>query len=217
MAQIKTFTSVSTTEHAIALDAFYPYVWIENQGENDCYVGNYSGFSAQETDVVLIKAGTAKRVDAVKDTVYAKTASGTTTLEVHGQPDATLPFKVDAKGGGGFTRTVLYDSGGYDQYAPFQTDVPLLDNLSNYDFIVVSIGTDDDNARLGKYECDSAVYDVQLILRNDYNAHYAAYYQRWCDIRFTDTTFNIMNSNAPSESTSLKPCVYFIVGYKFGA
>ena len=117
---------------------------------------------------------------------------------------------------GGFTRTVLYDSGGYDRYAPFQTDVPLLDNLSNYDFIVVSIGTDGDNTRLGKYECDSVVYDVQLILRNDYYAHYAGYGTRWCDINFTDTTFNILNSDAPSESSSLKPCVYFIVGYKFG-
>ena len=117
---------------------------------------------------------------------------------------------------GGFTRTVLYDSGGYDQYAPFQTDVPLLDNLSNYDFIVVSVGTDGNNTRLGKYECDSAVYDVQLILRNDYYAHYAGYQRRWCDIHFTDTTFNIMNSEAPDESSSLKPCVYFIVGYKFG-
>lgn len=119
-------------------------------------------------------------------------------------------------GEGGFTRTVLYDSGGYDTYAPFQTDVPLLDNLSNYDFIVVSIGTDDDNTRVGKYGCDSAVYDVKLLMRNDYNAHYAGYYQRWFGIRFTDTTFNIMNSEAPYEGSSFKPCVYFIIGYKFG-
>lgn len=117
---------------------------------------------------------------------------------------------------GGFTRTVLYDSGGYDSYAPFQTDVPLLDNLSNYDFIVVSVGTDRDNTSDGMYTCDSAVYDVQLILRNDYNAHYAGYKERWCKIHFTDTTFNILRSESVSESSSFNPCVYFIIGYKFG-
>lgn len=40
------------------------------------------------------------------------------------------------------TRTVLYnDSDTYSTYAPEQQDVSLLDNLSNYDFIVVKLSS----------------------------------------------------------------------------
>lgn len=116
----------------------------------------------------------------------------------------------------GFTRTVLYDSGSYTQYAPFQTDVNLSDNLSKYDMVMVMIGTAADNVRVGKYECDTAIFDVPLLMRNDFNAHYAGYYQRWMDIKFTDTTFNILNSDAVVESSDLKPCIYMIIGYKWG-
>lgn len=209
--------SITTTEQAVTLNATYQYVWLRNMGENDCLLSNHSGIVAGGDDVMTVKAGESGRISTSGRAVYVKAVSGTSTGEIHAQNFSDAPFKELAKGGesGGFTRTVLYDSGGYDRYAPFQTDVPLLDNLSNYDFILLCVGTDGDNARLGKYECDSAVFDVQLILRNDYNAHYAGYSTRWLDIHFTDTTFNIMNSDTPSESSSLKPCVYFLFGYKF--
>lgn len=99
MKQIKTFTGISTTETEVQFDAYYPFVWIENQGESDCYVANYSGFSAQDVDVTIIKAGNAKRIDAKSNTVYTKTASGTTTIEAHGQNNVVSPFKVQPKGG----------------------------------------------------------------------------------------------------------------------
>jgi len=219
MSKIKTITA-TTTEQTITFDATYQFVWFRSLGDGDALVSDHSGIVAGTDDVALVKGGDSTRITVpYNKTVYVKAVSDSVDMEIHAQNFSDAPFEGGSGSGGGvggFTRTVLYDSGGYDQYAPFQTDVPLLDNLSNYDFIVVSIGTDGDNTRLGKYECDSAVYDVQTILRNDYNAHYAGYKERWCDIHFTDTTFNILNSDAPSESSSLKPCVYFIVGYKFG-
>lgn len=247
MAQRKTVTNVTTTETSIKFDDLYPFVWIENQGENDCYASNKAGITAEADDVALIRAGESKRIDTVSDTVYVKAAESTTTLELHAQTDALCPFKVSGKGGdvpiaidptptqgssnavssggvytalqnvGGFTRTVLYDSGGYDRYAPFQTDVPLLDNLSNYDFIQVWISTDrDQTTYTNGYWVSSAWYDVTNILTDGgAKVNWSGYSNRSIGVEFTNTKFNIFFSSANGEDSGYIPQIYKIYGYKF--
>ncbi len=146
MKRVITVTSVGTTETEVEFGAVYPYVWIENQGESDCYAANYSGFTAQSVDVVLIKAGTSKRIDAKTKNVYVKTASGTTTLEVHGQNDAISPFKKQGKGGEQITvesltatENATYTAPAGTAYSPVTVSVPIpsgliITNFGLYDF-----------------------------------------------------------------------------------
>ena len=47
-------------------------------------------------------------------------------------------------GGSSFQRTLLYDSGSYDTYAPYNTAVNLLNNLSDYDEIMIVTSSEGD-------------------------------------------------------------------------
>lgn len=146
MAQRKTVTNVTTTETSIKFDDLYPFVWIENQGENDCYASNKAGITAGADDVALIRAGESKRIDTVSDTVYVKAAESTTTLELHAQTDALCPFKRQGKGGEQITvesltatENATYTAPAGTAYSPVTVSVPIpsgliLTNFGLYDF-----------------------------------------------------------------------------------
>lgn len=175
---------------------------------------------------------------------YIKSASGSNTVEVHAQNYSDCPFKISGKGGesitidptptqgssnavssggvytalqnvGGFTRTVLYDSGGYDTYAPDNTDVNLLDNLSKYDMITVITGSPAANEALGGYTYLTNLFDVQMALASK-GCYIQGYDKRTIGITFTNTTFRIIEHAATGESSNQIPQVYKIIGYKWG-
>lgn len=116
--------------------------------------------------------------------------------------------------GGGLERTLLYTTGSYTTACPYQQDVPLLDNLSKYDFISVETGTIMDNSS-GGAKIDVAWYDVSEILQPNVFAHWAGYSTRWWQAVFTDTTFNMTGRG--SESGSYNHEIFRIFGYKIGA
>lgn len=131
MAEIKTVTA-TTTESEINFNAFYQYVWLRNLGEQDCYVAGYAGITPQAAGVALLKAGENIRITTSTPSVYAKTGSGSTTLEAHAQNFADCPFKVKMKGGDEpvlGTKTVeengtyYAQDDGYDGYSSFTVNV----------------------------------------------------------------------------------------------
>lgn len=145
MSEIKTI-SITTSESSITFDAFYPYVWFKNAGENDAYIANYAGIEAGAVDVALVKSGECAMITAQTDTVYAKGA-GNTTLEVHAQGFAESPFKRSVKGGESISVTPLsvsvngtYTAPTGSAYSPVTVDVqeqpwePLEDGYSNFWF-----------------------------------------------------------------------------------
>lgn len=115
--------------------------------------------------------------------------------------------------GGGLERTLLYTTGSYTTACPYQQDVPLLDNLSKYDFISVETGTIMDNSS-GGAKIDVAWYDVSEILQPNVLAHWAGYFTRWWQAVFTDTTFNMTARGA--ESGSYNHEIFRVFGYKIG-
>lgn len=114
---------------------------------------------------------------------------------------------------GGFTRTVLYDSGAYNTPAPYQTDVNLSDNLSNYDIIAIVTGTQADNTTQAGYRYISEIFDVPMIQASK-TVFMQSIAMRFCEILFTNTTFNVILNG--SESSGYELQVYKIIGYKFG-
>lgn len=141
-------------------------------------------------------------------------------------PDPDITYFItdyDASGGGGGSggaptkRTVLYDSGSYTQGAPIQTDIALADTLTNYDIIIIHLGTVADNTREQQYYDDTVTVDAQRALENNVVCHYGGYYQRWAAVKFTATTFRVIGHDAASEGSNYKPDVFKIIGYKFGS
>ena len=120
------------------------------------------------------------------------------------------------QGVGGFTRTVLYDSGGYDTYAPYDTDVNLLDNLNKYDFIQIRSGTYNDNDRESAYWAVPIWCDVTDALENDVFINWSGYKERSMTIKFSNTKFKIVFQSAIDEYDGYKPTIFKIIGYKFG-
>lgn len=117
---------------------------------------------------------------------------------------------------GGFTRTVLYDSGGYDQYAPDNADVNLLDNLSNYDMITVLTGSPIAAETLGGCQYLTNFFDVQMALTSK-GCYVQGYDKRTIGLAFTNTTFRIIeHSTASPDDNRGIPQVYKIIGYKWG-
>ena len=119
MVHIKTITT-SAGENEIAFEKFdlrgakdSIYVWVRNLGENDVYMSDKSGLSAEDDDVILLKAGSLGLVTTALDhKIYI---IGATKVECHAQFFAECPFKgVGGSGGGGSsfigkTTTVLTD------------------------------------------------------------------------------------------------------------
>ena len=60
-----------------------------------------------------------------------------------------------------FQRTLLYDSGSYTSGAAFQTDINLLDNLSNYDIGMIVAGIAEDNDNDNGYGEVTVFFDCQ--------------------------------------------------------
>lgn len=102
MANRKTITA-TTTESAVEFSATYSFMWFMNYGENDCYISDHSGIVAGADDVILLKAGEARRLGLPQcpavSKAYIKAVDGSNTVEVHAQNFSDCPFKKQAKGG----------------------------------------------------------------------------------------------------------------------
>ena len=118
MIQIKTVTTTAT-ETEITFDRFnlggakdLIYIWVRNLGDNDVYMSDVSGITAEADDVILLSAGSIGLVTSALDhKIYVLGAS---KLECHAQLFAECPFRGVGSGGGGSsfigkTTTVLTD------------------------------------------------------------------------------------------------------------
>ena len=115
-------------------------------------------------------------------------------------------------GGGGFTQTILYDSGSFTTFAPIATDIQLSDNLSNYDEISIVV-TSQNDAPQNLYLEGFSTTDY-LLSENAYLS-YGPYGTRYIHISFTDTTFNILRHNSGNEPSGYTPELVRIYGYKW--
>lgn len=121
-------------------------------------------------------------------------------------------LKFGGGSGSAYAETLLYDSGSPTSGAPFNQDVALFDNLSNYDAIVVEWNTYEDRIRESPLETSDTVFcTVQDLLSNNFCLHFSGYDTRWGEIIFTDTTFKLF-----ARGGDLTPQIYKIKGLKFG-
>ena len=197
----------------------------------NCYISDTAMFDVasimESTDKTIRQCAYDTRQIIIRftDTTFTVTHH---TGEVSGQEQQLYRiygYKMGSGGGssgGGeepFDRALLYDSGGYDTYAPFQTDVPFLDNLSNYDFIQVWIGSHrDQTTYTNGYWVTTAWYDVTNILTDGGSkVNWSGYGSRSIGVEFTNTNFNIFFHSANGEDSGYTPQIYKIYGYKYNS
>ena len=205
---VATTAWVANTDSSTNMD--YPYIATiitDLYDDNDFPVWQLTGAGDVPT--------TAERVEIAKVIEAVFTSAGI-TLYANALVTSALVLQVAGCGANadGLTRTVLYDSGSYTQGAPYQEDVNLLDNLNNYDLVMIVVGTNEDSASADGPKLAASVFDTTLALEQDVNMGWQGYYQRYLNVKFTNTKFNIISRGAPNESGYI-PQLYKIYGYKF--
>ena len=203
---VATTAWVANTDSSTSSD--YPYIatiTTNSYGDNDFPVWQLTGVGDVPT--------TAERVEIAKVIEAVFTSAGI-TLYANALVTSALVLQVAGCGANadGLTRTLLYTTGNITQGAPYQTDVNLLDNLNNYDMIMVLYPAD---TSAGRECCDTRIYDVSELLTSGYHAYYAGYMGRWCMVHFTNTTFNQFDRGSTTEGDQFAPKIYKIYGSKF--
>ena len=121
--------------------------------------------------------------------------------------------------GRGYSRTLLWDSGSpTNQGATRGTTYNLSDDISNYDEILIEAGTYNDRNNppqdYGGYPTMYPRASVSSLL-SIYNFGIEGYHQRYCHIKFTNTTFTVSAWGCPGESDGFQIRPYRIFGIKY--
>lgn len=109
-----------------------------------------------------------------------------TGLEINGEK-----FKIES---GGYHKALLWDSGSPTTGASYATDYALLDNLSNYNQIILMVSTTGDRADPNHQYSYQIWLDVEYLLSSGawHNVNVAGYGTRYFEASFTDSSFRII-------------------------
>ena len=130
-----------------------------------------------------------------------------------------LKFGGGSTGGSGrpYEKTLIWNSGSNTVGASYATDYTLLDNVSNYDQLILMVSTNGDRLDPNHQYSYQIWVDADYILESEtwHNINVSGYGARYFEAHFTDTTFRIIQGSG--ESSSLAPTIYQIYGVKYTA
>ena len=113
-------------------------------------------------------------------------------------------------GSGGFAKVTIYDSGSPTAYAQYNTTIQLLDNVSNYDMLLILTSTEGDGG-LSSFAIHYLVDTQEALL---YTVGWQGYKERYWMADFSNDTYFTYTGNAPNE-TNRNPYIYKIFGIKY--
>ena len=117
-------------------------------------------------------------------------------------------------GGGGYSKKLLWDSGSTTTGATYATDYTLLDNISNYDQVVLMVSTNGDRADANHQYTQQCWLDAEYILESGsyHNVNFSGYGTRYFEASFTDYSFRIIQGGGEG---GYIPTIYQIYGIKY--
>ena len=117
-------------------------------------------------------------------------------------------------GGGGYSKTLLWDSGSTTTGATYATDYTLLDNISNYDQIILMVSTNGDRADANHQYTQQLWLDAEYILEagSYHNVNFSGYGTRYFEASFTDSSFRIIQGGGEG---GYMPTIFQIYGIKY--
>lgn len=113
-------------------------------------------------------------------------------------------------GSGGYAKVPLYDGGSPTAYAQYNTTIQLLDNVSNYDMLLILTSTAGDGG-LSSFAVQYLVDTQEALL---YTVCWQGYKERYWLADFSNDTYFTYTGNAPNETNRL-PYIYKIFGIKY--
>lgn len=129
-----------------------------------------------------------------------------TGLEINGEK-----FKIES---GGYHKALIWDSGSPTVGASYATDYALLDNLSNYNQIILMVSTNSDRADANHQYSYQIWLDVEYLLSSGawHNANVSGYGTRYFEASFTDSSFRIIQGEGEGGYT---PTIFQIYGVRY--
>ena len=129
-----------------------------------------------------------------------------TGLEIDGKK-----FKCES---GGYHRALIWDSGSPTVGASYATDYALLDNLSNYNQIILMVSTTGDRADANHQYSYQIWLDVEYLLSSGawHNANVSGYGTRYFEASFTDSSFRIIQGGGEG---GYIPTIFQIYGVRY--
>ncbi len=120
-------------------------------------------------------------------------------------------FKIES---GGYHKALIWDSGSPTTGASYATDYALLDNLSNYNQIILMVSTTEDRADANHQYTQQVWLDVEYLLSSGawHNANVTGYGTRYFDVSFTDSSFKIIQGGG---EYSYIPTIFQIYGVRY--
>lgn len=154
--------------------------------------------------------GTISLVYIKKDSTIIPNPTGAeiplTGLEIDGEK-----FKIES---GGYHKALLWDSGSPTSGASYATDYTFLDNLSNYNQIILMVSTNGDRADANHQYSQQVWLDVEYILSSGtwHNVTVAGYGTRYFEASFTDSSFKIIQGGGEG---GYLPTIFQIYGVRY--
>lgn len=154
--------------------------------------------------------GTISLVYIKKDSTIIPNPTGAeiplTGIEIDGKK-----FKIES---GGYHKALLWDSGSPTTGASYATDYALLDNLSNYNQIILMVSTNGDRADANHQYSQQVWLDVEYILSSGtwHNVNVAGYGTRYFEASFTDSSFKIIQGGGEG---GYLPTIFQIYGVRY--
>lgn len=113
-------------------------------------------------------------------------------------------------GGGGYTKTLLYDAGSNTSYAPYNQNVQLLDDIDNYDELLMLCCSAGD----GGLSAYTVFFYADAKLAQTYKPIYTGWFKRTFTVDFSNRTYFRYSGSCEGESNR-QPYIYKIYGIKY--
>ena len=152
--------------------------------------------------------------DASLGTVVAN-PSGTATDDLTKIQIGNTIYDIEGGGGSGagYTKELVYDSGSWSTYAPYNTDVSFTKSIAEFDQLLFIVASPDDDATNVMVR-SALIVDIDSVSEWGYFTFYMSRTLRLVDI--TNTTFNYYSDVSPTYDRNKQLGIYKIYGIKFG-
>lgn len=150
----------------------------------------------------------------VVEMTYAQYQALTPQQKMDGTVRYVTDYPSDGGSGAGYTKELVYDSGSWSTYAPWNEDVPFIKSIAEYDQLLFLVASPADNPATGKTARSAVIVDIGSLSEVCYFNFYMSRTLRIANV--TNTTFNYYSTVHDQFDRGYQIGIYKIYGIKFG-
>lgn len=184
----------------------------------DEVIANPSGTATDDLTKIQI-GNTVYGIEGGSGEVVEMTYAEYRALTPEQKMDGTVRYISDypsggGGGGAGYTKELVYDSGSWSTYAPYNTDVSFTKSIAEFDQLLFLVASPDDDPTSTKLSRSALIIDINSVSEWGYFTFYQSRTLRLVNI--TNTTFNYYSDVNVAYDRGKQLGIYKIYGIKFG-